>query len=113
MHQVSGWAVVCPAYDFRLSFTRSTQAIRNVSEEVSMAIIDATEKPAAALSAFDLMADDERADSTVVYTEVMHEGLELAVRSRGSLLLLGPMDDATWLELLGKKSQLHEPRRAA
>ena len=31
-----------------------------------------------------------------MYSERMHEGLEMFVRSRGALLLLGPLSEAEW-----------------
>ncbi len=38
-----------------------------------------------------------------VYTEVVHEGLELLVRRLGVILLLGPMSVSEWDDLFAQK----------
>ena len=62
------------------------------------AVIDATERPEEAMGtlAQALGIRDPAPDKLSVYTETMHVGLEMFVRLRGVLLLLGPMDQAQW-----------------
>ncbi len=96
MHQVSNWAIRHPAYDFALSFAQSLHEIRGVLRDTVVSIVDATEDPMRAMTAFTQAIAKLEADRVAVYTESMHEGLELFVRVRGAPLLLGPMSDAPW-----------------
>jgi len=113
MHQISGWAVKFPAYDFSLFFERSAAEIQTALENSVLSIFDATDDPARAMIALSRAIASGGRDSTVAYTESMVEELELFVRSRGALLLLGPMDDAVWRELFDKRTHRHRARRAA
>jgi hypothetical protein len=99
MHQVSNWVGKHPTYDFELSFAESLPELRTVMRRASVAVVDATEDPARAMAVFREVTAELGADRVAVYTERMHEGLELFVRARGVLLLLGPMSDAPWEEL--------------
>ena len=51
---------------------------------------------AQAADAFSEAAGQLGAGATAMYTECMHDGLELFVRSRGAQLLLGPLTDVEW-----------------
>jgi hypothetical protein len=62
----------------------------------TLAIIDASEDHAQAIDAFSQSVARLGAYKTVVYTEKMHEGLELFVRFQGSLLLYGPLSQVQW-----------------
>ncbi len=105
MHQVSNWAIRHPEYDFALSFAQSLDEIREILRRTAVAIVDASEDPARAMAAFTRAIDAMEADRVAVYTETIHEGLELFVRVRGAPLLLGPMGDEPWNELLQKMLQ--------
>jgi len=105
MHQVSHWAVRYPACDFTLSFAQSLHEIRSVLRRTAVTIVDATEDPARAMAAFAQAIAALEAECVAVYTEAMHEGLELFVRVRGVPLLLGPMSDAPWEAQLEKMLQ--------
>ena len=102
MHQVSNWAIRHPAYDFALSFAQSLHEIRSVLRCTAITIVDATEDPLRAMAAFTQALTTLEADRVAVYTEMMHEGLELFVRARGASLLFGPMSDAPWEDQLAK-----------
>ncbi len=102
MHQVSNCAIRHPAYDFALSFAQSLHEIRSVLRCTVITIVDATEDPLRAMAAFTQALTALEADRVAVYTETMHEGLELFVRVRGASLLLGPMSDAPWEDQLEK-----------
>ena len=102
MHQVSNWAIRYPALEFALSFAQSLHEIRSVLRCTAITIVDASEDPVQAMSAFSQALTALEADRVAVYTETMHEGLELFVRVRGASLLLGPMSDAPWEDQLEK-----------
>jgi len=70
-----------------------------VLQRADIAIVDATEDPARAMEAFVRATVASESISVAVYSETMHSGLELFVRSRGSLLLWGPMRDEPWQDL--------------
>jgi len=59
-------------------------------------IIDATANPQDALETLEYAVSLIGPGKPTVYTEVMHEGLELSVRRAGVLLLFGPMSQAEW-----------------
>jgi hypothetical protein len=102
MHQVSNWAIRYPAYDFTLCFAQSLHEIRSVLRRTAITIVDATEDPAWAVTAFTQALAALEADCVTVYTETMHEGLELFVRVRGAPLLFGPIGDTPWEEQLAR-----------
>ena len=58
-----------------------------------MVLIDATDDHAQAIDVFLQAITQLGADAVAVYTEVVHDGLELFVRGHGSLMLLGPSFD--------------------
>lgn len=62
----------------------------------AFSIIDATDHPAAAMAALEHALDLIDPDLLTVYTERMHTGLELFVRLRGVIMLLGPMSQQEW-----------------
>jgi hypothetical protein len=70
--------------------------IRAVLARADVALIDATEDQFHAAEAFAEAAESLGAGAAAVYTERMHDGLELFVRSRGAQLLLGPLAEAEW-----------------
>lgn len=102
MHQVFSWASRHPAHDLELSFARSLPEIQSLLRRSRGAVVDATEDPAAALTAFRQAEEELGADGVAVYTEQIHEGLEVYVRSHGSLLLLGPLGDGPWEGLFAR-----------
>jgi hypothetical protein len=80
----------------RVSGARSLPAIRRALEGATAVIVDATDDHAQAVDAL-LQAVARRGSKAVaVYTERMHDGLELFVRMQGALLLLGPINDREW-----------------
>jgi hypothetical protein len=105
MHQVSNWAVRHPTYEFAMSFAQSLHEIRDALRRSVISIVDATEELELAMVAFVQAVTAMEADRVAVYTETMHEGLELFVRTRGAPLLLGPMKDAPWEDQLERMLQ--------
>jgi hypothetical protein len=107
MDQVSVWAARHPERQMDMSLERSLPEIRKVLGHVGAAIVDATEDPAQATDA--LLQAVARLGSAAVamYTETMHEDLELFVRMRGSLFLLGPLCDEQWEDLFEQLMRVH------
>jgi len=99
MHQVSNWSGKWPAYDFAMTFAKSLPEIRAVLRSAAISILDATDEPVLAMDVLNLATGESVAGCVTVYTEKMLEGLELFVRSRSALLLLGPMEDPEWEDL--------------
>jgi hypothetical protein len=61
-----------------------------------VAVVDATDDPAQACDAFSQAAGQLGAGATGMYSEHMPDGLEVFVRSRGALMLLGPLGEVEW-----------------
>ena len=99
MHQVSNWVGEHSACDFQLRFPESAHEIRNAIQGTTISIVDSTDEPARATAVFVQLIVESGPECVSVYTEKMHAGLELFVRRRGALLLLGPMSDASWAGL--------------
>ena len=73
--------------------------LSRLPEETFACLIDATDRPEKAMKMLEWILGLTRPPLLGVYTEVVHPGLEVFVRLRGSLLYLGPMTDAQWLDL--------------
>jgi hypothetical protein len=91
-----GWARKHADCVVKPVFSRSLPEIRAEICGAAVAVVDATEDHAQAIDAFSQAVAQVGVTHTTVYTEKMHDGLELFVRSRGAQLLLGPLSDAEW-----------------
>ncbi len=100
--QVCVWAKRHPDRWVQTSFERSLPAIRQTLRCADSAIVDATADPALAIDAFLQAASQMGPEAVALYTEVAHEGLELFVRVRGSLVLFGPLFVEQWEEFLDR-----------
>ncbi len=100
MHQVSSWDGENAHHDFEFCFPVSVDEIRTAIGKGTVSIIDATEDPSRAASTLLHALAESGGGVAAVYTEMMHRGLELFVRSRGALFLLGPLDNTAWDGLL-------------
>lgn len=94
--QVAGWSERHPQCSLEVSFAKTVPGIRQALSSADAAVLDATADPGQAMAAFSQAVAKLGAYSVAVYTERMHEWLELSVRIRGALLLLGPMDSSQW-----------------
>ena len=92
--QVGLWAGRDARWSLRTCEARGPAEIRRAAAEAGLVLIDATDRPALAASALSGVQAVRR--PVAVYTQIVHEGLELYVRVRGALLLLGPMPPASW-----------------
>ena len=98
--QVAEWGRLRPNVDIQLVSSTLSTTLRVLTPEAAAIVIDATEHPGAAMqtlaNVLAVMQSVETELKLGVYTEKMYEGLELFVRRRGILFLLGPMDPAEW-----------------
>lgn len=81
-----------------LRVVRSTRhaVAGHVLASAAFSIIDATEDPRKALAILEEGIARGCQARIGVYTEIMHEGLEIPVRSLGAALWLGPCSEADW-----------------
>lgn len=86
-----------------VSFERTLPGIRKWARRAALAVIDASSDPAQGTDAFLQSVSVLTSDAVAVYTEKMHDGLELLVRTFGAPFLLGPMDMREWEEYLEHK----------
>jgi hypothetical protein len=96
--QIGVWAARHPDWQVETSFERSLPEIRTLLRSASVTIVDATEDPSQATDAFLQAVARLGATAVAMYSEAMHDGLELFVRVRGSLYLLGPLSNEQWEE---------------
>ncbi len=80
-------------------FGRSAVEIRRSLRSADMVLVDASDDHAQAIELFSQSIARLGARRVAVYTEKMHEGLELFVRTQGAWLLFGPLGSGQWEEL--------------
>jgi len=100
--QIGLWSMRHPERQVEASFERSLPEIRKLLRGAASAMVDATADPAQATDAFLQAVARLGANAVTMYTESMHDGLELFARMRGSLFLLGPLWDEQWEELFDR-----------
>ena len=96
MEQVGAWAARNPNVKMIVSFSVLPTGIQSAADSVAVAVIDATEHPGPAMAALRHVMTRLGPESVAFYTEIVHPLLEMFVRVRGSLLLLGPMNADEW-----------------
>jgi hypothetical protein len=101
--QIHAWAQQHGGCRAAVSFERSLPGIRKWARRAALAVINASLDPAQGVDAFLQSVSVLTSDAVAVYTEKMHDGLELLVRSFGAPLLLGPMSMEEWEEFLEHK----------
>jgi hypothetical protein len=101
--QIHDWAEQHGGCRATVSFERSLPSIRKCVRRAALAVIDASEDPAQATDAFLQSVGVLKSDAVAVYTEKVHDGLEMLVRMLGAPLLLGPMSMEEWEEFLDHK----------
>ncbi len=98
--QIADWRRRHSGYEVEVSLAKSLPRIRSMLRHAGAVLLDATADPCQATDAFSQAVARLGPSAVAVYTETMHPWLELFVRTRGSLLLLGPMSEAHWDGLL-------------
>lgn len=96
VEQVGAWAARHPGFKVIVSFSSLPTGIRSAADSAAVGVIDATKHPETAMAALRHVMTRLGPESVAFYTEIMHPLLEMFVRVRGSLLLLGPMSDDEW-----------------
>ena len=99
----------------RRLFVRSVSScnpavVNDALSNAGYSLIDATERPARAMDLLEYVLPRVGRERLAVYTERVYEGLEIFVRVRGVLLLLGPMTPTEWSGLF--RPLRKEPLRA-
>jgi len=84
----------------RVVRSRHPGIICNALDSAAFSIIDATEDSREALAILDEGISKGGRARIGVYTEIMHEGLEIPVRSLGVALWLGPCSESDWGSIL-------------
>jgi hypothetical protein len=107
-NQIGLWTTRHSEWQLTISFEQSLPVIRKLLRDAGAAIVDTTEDPSQATNAFLQAVARLGANAVTMYTEMMHEGLELFVRVRGSLFVLGPMFDEQWDELFDRLWQMRK-----
>jgi hypothetical protein len=109
--QVTTWAAGRASCAVEPVFARSFPGIHGAIRGANLILVDATDDYPQAMEAFSQALAWLGAGATAVYTEKMHEGLELFVRLHGSLLLLGPLDEVEWDGFFQRALLTCEPQR--
>ncbi len=78
------------------AFSVSKATVETAIDHNACVVIDATNCPGPAAEVLENIAARNKHQAVTVYTETMHEGLELFTRLRGAWLILGPMNDQEW-----------------
>jgi hypothetical protein len=113
--QVALWARKHEECDIESLFDRAILKIRRSLDEADLVLVDASDDHEQAIELFCQSLAGLGARRVAVYTERMHEGLELFVRTQGAWLLLGPLDERQWEEffstMLPAAGRKPQPRR--
>jgi hypothetical protein len=96
--QVARWARKHEDCAIETMFDRSILKIRRSLDGTEMVLVDASDDHAQAIELFSQTLASRGVRRVAVYTERMHDGLELFVRTQGAWLLLGPLDERQWEE---------------
>ena len=96
--QVAFWATKHEECEVDPVFGRSVFEIRRLLHGADGVLVDASDDHAQAIDLFSQSVARFGSRHVAVYTERMHEGLELFVRTQGAWLLLGPLTNRQWEE---------------
>jgi hypothetical protein len=97
--QLQAWLEQCGGRQTQASFERSLAGIRRQIRNADFVLIDATDDPALASDAFFQIYKTLGPRAMTMYTDIVHEGLEMLVRRLGVTMLLGPMSVLEWDDL--------------
>jgi hypothetical protein len=96
LFQVATWVRSEGRFSLRLVTSPDPFTTARALDEAAIAIVDATREPGEAMGILERSLRRLGPGRLVVYSERMHEGLELFVRVRCVPLLLGPMSPPEW-----------------
>ena len=109
--QVAQWARSHKDCGIAPVFGRLPLEIRRSLIGADVVLVDASDDHAQAIELFSQSVARLGSRRVAVYTEKMHEGLELFVRTQGAWLLLGPLENGRWEEFFS--SVLPPPNQSA
>jgi hypothetical protein len=96
LYQVAGWARSEGRFSMRLVSSRDPAVIAHALDDAVVAVIDATRQPGEAMAVLERALPRIGPRRVAVYSEQLHNGLEVFVRVRGVALLAGPMGQPEW-----------------
>lgn len=105
LEQLGQYWSLTDQHEIGICHSQTDSAVRAALSRCRRALIDATEQPTRASRALEFGLDYPGPGAMALYTEVMHPGLELFTRTRGVIMLLGPMGLTEW-------GCLERPRRS-
>jgi hypothetical protein len=112
LSQAGQWVLMHPGYSLRRAASVQPRTVRRALSGAVVVVIDATDWPGLAMAALERALAQCGPKQVAVYTEVIHEGLELFVRVRKALLLLGPMQPTEWEAFFSPRLPAAPPPRA-
>jgi hypothetical protein len=110
--QLAGCAGRHRDFALRLVYSQLPSMVGAALRAAAHSIIDATDQPDQAMATLSRAVEQFGRGRITVYTEIMHEGLEVFARSRGAPLLLGPMSQEEWARVLDELEPRAAPVRA-
>ena len=96
--QIGSWAMRHPQQHVEASSWWSPRDLAALLRYARTVLVDATDDPARAREVFLQAVVRLGAGAVAMYTETAHDAMEVFVRMRGSLFLLGPLFDEQWEE---------------
>ena len=110
--QMAVWARKHAEFRVKPVFSRLAHEIRSSIDGADLVLVDATQDHDQAIDAFSRALGHLGAAGTAVYTERMHDGMELFVRRQGAQLLFGPLAEGQWEGFFGSASAAQRSRSA-
>jgi hypothetical protein len=96
LYQVASWVRNEGRFSMRLVSSRDPVVVTRALDEAVVAIVDATRQPGEAMAVLERALQRIGPRRVAVYSEQLHNGLEVFVRVRGITLLAGPMSPPEW-----------------
>ena len=94
--QLAKWAGKHRGVELRLVSSTLPGNVNAALETAAFSIIDATIHPRTAMAILARGVERLGPGKVAVYTEIMQEGVEVFTRTRGAVLLLGPISPDQW-----------------
>lgn len=110
--QITEWLRDHPYYHIRVVSSRRKRSVVAALESAAAALIDATDRPDAAMDALRHLVGANW-PHPIVYTDHADEALELFVRVRGAIFLTGPVEAKDLTDLFGAAEAPLEARSPA
>ncbi len=94
--QLAQWSRGQPRLAIRAVWPGMLDIAEQAMEKAVFSVIDATNHPTDAMSIVQQAVAQGGREKISIYTEVMHRGMEVLIRSQGVAVLLGPMSGEQW-----------------